>query len=94
MNSGRGLRPVHHPPELRIPAHGTLPVLVLHLERMVEHISADFCRNIHHDLGGMKLVQWLGPNGTLQLVTEPPPSAAKRLESVQIAPPPAILKLN
>ena len=94
MNSGRGLRPVHHPAERRIPAHGALAVLALHLERIAENVSADSCRNIRHDLGGLKLVQWLGPSGTLRLVSEPPTSAAKRLESQQIAPRPATLTLD
>ncbi len=92
MKSGLGLRPVHRRAERRIRDHVALTVLALLLKRTAEHVAADFCRNIHHDLGGMKLVQWLVPNGTLRLVTEPPPNAAKRLESLQIAPSPTILK--
>lgn len=40
----------------------------------------DTWRNIPHDLGGIKLVELLGPNGTLWQVTESRPSTAKRLK--------------
>ena len=93
MKSGLGLRPVYHHAERRIRAHIGLTVLALLLERMAEHAAQDTWRNIRHDLGGIKLVQLLGPNGTLWQVTEPRPSAAKRLKSLEIAPPPSILKL-
>ncbi len=94
MKSGLGLRPVYHRTERRIRAHIALTVLGLLLERMAEHAIEDTWRNIHRDLSRIKLVQLLGPNGTLWQVTEPRPSAAKRLKSLQIASPPAILKLD
>jgi len=71
-----------------------LTVLALLLERMAEHACADTWRNIRDDLKRVQLAQLIGPNGTLWQVTEPRPSALKRLKSLRIAPPATILKLG
>ena len=94
MKSGLGLRPIYHRAERRIRAHVALTVLALLLERMAEHVVGDTWRNIRHDLAGIKLVQLLGPNGTIWQVTEPRPKAAKRLKALEIAPPPPILRVD
>ena len=78
----------------RIHAHIALSVLALLLERMAEHACADTWRNIRDDLEQVKLAQLSGPNGTLWQVTEPRPSALKRLKSLQINNPPPILNLG
>ena len=94
MKSGLGLRPIHHRAERRIRAHVALTVLALFLEQIAEQMVGDTWRNIRHDLAGIKLVELLGPNGTIRQVTEPRPSAAKRLKALQIAPPPPILRVG
>ena len=94
MKSGLGLRPIHHRAERRIRAHVALTVLALLLERIAEQMVGDTWRNIRHDLAGIKLVELLGPNGTIRQVTEPRPSAAKRLKALEIAPPPPILRVD
>jgi len=108
LKSELRLRPVFHRAERRIRAHtlgplapgpsvgkcATLSVLALLLERLAEHACSDTWRNIHADLRQIKLVQLLGPNGTLWQVTEPRSQASKRLKSLRIKPPPPILKLG
>ena len=64
------------------------------LERIAEWMVGETWRNIRHDLVGIKLVKLLGPNGTIWQVTEPHPSADKRLKAVEIAPPPPILRVD
>ena len=93
LKSGLRLRPVYHRAVHRIHAHIALTVIALLLERMAEHACADTWRNIRDDLKGIQLAQLIGSNGTLWQVTEPRPSASKRLKSPQISPPPPILKL-
>ena len=94
MKSGLGLRPIYHRAERRIRAHVALTVLALLLERIAERMVGDTWRNIRHDLAGIKLVELLGPNGTIRQVTEPRPGAAKRLKALEIAPPPPILRVD
>ena len=93
LKSGLRLRPVCHWAVHRIHAHIALTVIGLLLERMAEHACADTWRNIRDDLKGIQLAQLIGSNGTLWQVTEPRPSASNRLKSLQIKPPPPILKL-
>ena len=64
------------------------------LERIAEQMVGDTWRDIRHDLAGIKLVKLFGPNGTTRQLTEPRPSAAKRLKTLEIAPPPAILRVG
>ena len=78
VKSGLGLRPVHRRAKRRIQAHFALTVLVL--RRLAEYVSAVSWRNIERDLSGIKYIQLFGPNGTLWQVTDPRPSAAKRLK--------------
>ena len=94
LKSELRLRPVFHRVARRIRAHIALSVIALLLERMAEHACQDTWRNIGADLRQIKLVQLLGPNGTLWQTTEPRPSASKRLKSLKIEPPPAILDLD
>ena len=94
LKSGLRLRPVYHRAVHRIHAHIALTVLGLLLERMAEHACADTWRNIRDDLKGIQLAQLIGSNGTLWQVTEPRSSASNRLKSLQITPPPPILKLG
>ena len=94
LKSGLRLRPVHHRAERRIRAHVALTVIALLLERMAEHACGDTWRNIRDDLKQIKLVQLSGPNGALWQVTEPRPNASKRLKTLDIPPPPTILKLT
>ena len=94
LKSGLKLRPVYHRAERRIRAHVALSVIALLLERMAEHACGDTWRNIRNDLKRIKLVQLSGPNGALWQVTEPRPDASKRLKSLDIPPPPTILKLG
>jgi len=94
LNSGLRLRPVYHWAVHRIHAHIALTVMALLLERIAEHACADTWRNIRDDLKRVQLAQLTGANGTLWQVTEPRHSASNRLKSLQIDPPPAILKLG
>ncbi len=94
LKSQLRLRPVHHRVARRIHAHIALSVMALLLERLAEHACADTWRNIRDDLKAIKLVQLLGPNGALWQVTKPRANATKRLKSLQIKPPPPILKLG
>ena len=94
MKSGLGLRPIYHRAERRIRAHVALTVLALLPERMAERMVGDTWRNIRHDLAGLKLVELLGPDGTIRQVTEPRPGAAKRPKVLEIAPPPPILRVD
>jgi hypothetical protein len=94
MKSGLNLRPVFHWAPHRIHAQVAITVLALLLERMAEHACADTWRNIRDDLKRIQLAQLLSPNGTVWQVTEPTPEAAKRLKSLQIKPPAAVLRLD
>lgn len=94
MKSGLNLRPVFHWAPHRIHAHVAITVLSLLLERAAEHACQDTWRNIHADLKGIQLAQLLSPNGTVWQVTDPSPSAANRLKSLNIKPPPPILSLS
>ena len=93
LKSGLRMRPVYHWAVHRIHAHVALTVLALLLERVAEHACADTWRNIRDDLKQIKLAQLSSPNGTVWQVTEPAPPAAKRLKSLEIQPPPPVLKL-
>ena len=94
LKSGLRLRPVHHHAVHRIHAHIALTVIGLLLERMAEHVCGDTWHNIRDDLKGIKLVELIGPNGAFLQVTEPRPDASNRLKSLEIPPPPTILKLG
>ena len=94
IKSGLRLRPVHHHAVHRIHAHIALTVMALLLERIAEHACGDTWRHIRDDLKGIQLVQLMGANGTLWQVTEPRANASKRLKSLQIDSPPAVLKLR
>ncbi len=94
LKSELRLRPVFHRVGCRIRAHIALSVIALLLDRVAEHVCRDTWRNIRDDLRQIKLVQLLGPNGTLWQTTEPRQTAAKRLKSLKIEPPPPILKLG
>lgn len=93
LKSGLKMRPVYHWAPHRIHAHVALTVLALLLERVAERACADTWRNIRDDLKQIKLAQLSSPNGVVWQVTEPAPETAKRLKSLQISPPPPILKL-
>lgn len=93
LKSGLRMRPVYHWAVHRIHAHVALTVLALLLERVAEHACADTWRNIRDDLKQIKLAQLSSPNGTVWQVTGPAPPALKRLKSLQIQPPPPVLKL-
>jgi hypothetical protein len=93
LKSGLKLRPVFHWRAHRIHAHVALTVLALLLERVAEHACGDTWRNIRDDLRPIKLAQLSSPNGTVWQVTEAAPAAAKRLKSLQINKPPAVLNL-
>ena len=56
-------------------------------------VAPDTWCNIRDDLKGIQLAQLIGSNGTIWQVTKPRPSASNRLKSLQIDPPPPILKL-
>lgn len=94
LKSGLNLRPVYHWAPHRIHAHVALTVLALLLERVAERACGDTWRNIRDDLKRIKLAQLSSPNGTIWQVTDPTPDTGKRLKSLQIPPPPPILKLN
>ena len=91
LKSSIRLRPVYHWAPHRIHAHVALSVFSLLLERVAERACGDTWRNIRDDLDQIKLARLLGPNGTIWQVTEPGPDARKRLKSLKIANPPAIL---
>ena len=93
LESGPGLRPVYHRAGHRIHAHIALTVVALLFERIAEQACADTWRIIRDDLESIQLAQLTGSKGTLWQVTKPRPSASKRLKSLRIDPPPAILKL-
>ena len=94
LKSGLRLRPVYHWAVHRIHAHIALTVIALLLERMAEEACGDTWRNIRDDLKRIQLAQLSGPNGTWWQVTEPRESASKRLKSLKIDPPAALLKLG
>ena len=94
LESGPSLCPVCHPAVHRIHAHISLTVVAWLFERMAEQACADTWRVIRDDLKGIQLAQLTGSKGTLWQVTKPRPSASKRLKSLRIDPPPAILKLD
>jgi len=93
LKSGLKLRPVFHWAPHRIHAHVAIAVLGLLLERVAEHACGDSWRNIRDDLKGIKLAQLSGPVGDVWQVTEPKPSAHKRLKSLHIKSPPAVLRV-
>ena len=70
-----------------------LTVLSLLLERTVEHACGDTWRNVSDRLRRIQLAQLSSPHGTVWQVTDPTPEAAKCLKSLQIKPPPPVLKL-
>ena len=91
LKSSIKLRPVYHWAPHRIHAHIALSILSLLLERVAERACGDTWRNIRDDLGQIKLARLSGPNGTIWQVTEPGTAARKRLKSMEIPNPPAIL---
>lgn len=91
LKSSIKLRPVYHWAPHRIHAHVALSILSLLLERVAERACGDTWRNIRDDLAQIKLARLSGPNGTIWQVTEPGANARKRLKSLRIANPPAIL---
>lgn len=94
LKSGIRIRPMFHWAPHRIAAHGSLTMVSLLLERIAERACGDTWRNIRDDLRQVKLAQLLTPNGTVWQVTEPGPSASKRLKQLRISPPPAVLKIE
>jgi len=88
------MRPVFHWAPHRIHAHIALSVQALLLERVAEHLCQDTWRNIRDDLRQIKLVQLSTPTGELWQVTEPLPAAAKRLRSLGIEKPPALVRVD
>jgi len=91
LKGGIKLCPVHHWAPHRIHAHVAITVLSLLLERIAELTCEDTWRNIRDDLKQIKLAQLSGPNSTIRQVTEPAYRTRKRLKSLKIANPPAIL---
>ena len=85
------MRPVYHCAPHRIHAHVSLTFLALLLQRVAENGCEDTWRNIRDDLKQIKIAQLSGPNGTVWQVTEPGPAARKRLKSLGIPDPPAVL---
>ena len=93
MKSTLDMRPVYHWAPHRIHAHVAITVLSLLLERTVEHACGDTWRNVSDRLRRIQLAQLSSPHGTVWQVTDPTPEAAKCLKSLQIKPPPPVLKL-
>jgi len=91
MKSGLRMRPVHHRAPHRIHAHVRLCVLALLVERMAETLCGDTWRNIRDDLNQVKVGILQGPDGRLVQVTKPSADARKRLEQLDIQPPPPVL---
>ena len=94
LKSGLRMRPVFHWAVHRIHAHVALTVLALLLERVAERACGDTWRNIRDDLRQVKLAQLSTPDGTVMQVSEPRDEASKRLKSLQIDNPPAILSVG
>lgn len=94
LKSGLRLRPVFHWAPHRICAHVSLTVLALILERVAEIACDDTWRNIRDDLKQIKLAQLLSADGAVWQVTEPSQDAAKRLKSLEISKPKAILRAD
>ncbi|MDA8095820.1 MAG: IS1634 family transposase [Betaproteobacteria bacterium] len=94
MKSGLNMRPVFHWAPHRIHAHIAITVLSLLLERVAEHACQDSWRNICDDLKRVQLAQLFSPQGTVWQVTDPTPSAAKRLKELGIKAPPPILDVE
>jgi len=91
MKSGLRMRPVHHHAPHRIHAHIRLCVLALLIERMAELLCEDTWRNIRDDVNQLKVGILQGASGRVVQVTEPREDARKRLEQLDIQPPPPIL---
>jgi len=93
LKSGLRLRPMFHWAPHRIHANVALSVLALLLERAAEHVCDDTWRNIRDDLKTLKLAQLLSSHGTVWQVTDPSPTVAMRLKSLNIKPPAPILNV-
>ncbi|MEE8469372.1 MAG: IS1634 family transposase, partial [Planctomycetota bacterium] len=91
MKSGLRMRPVHHYTPHRIHAHIRLCVLALLIERMAEKLCGDTWRNIRDDLNQVKVGILQGSAGRIVQVTEAREDARKRLEQLDIQPPPLVL---
>ncbi|MFQ5720816.1 MAG: IS1634 family transposase [Acidobacteriota bacterium] len=91
LKSGIKIRPVYHWVAHRIQAHVAVSMLALLLERAAERECLDTWRNIRDDLKQIKLARLSGPNGELWQVTEPSNAARKRLKSLKIDNPPAVV---
>ena len=94
MKGGLQMRPVHHHVPHRIHAHIRLCVLALLLERMAEHACGDTWRNIRDDLNQIKVGVLSGPDGQVVQATTPRVAARKRLEKLEIQPPPPVLAVR
>ena len=94
LKSGLRMRPVFHWAVHRVHAHVSLTVLALLLERVAERACGDTWRNIRDDLRQVKLAQLSTPDGAVWQITEPRPEAAKRLKSLGIDNPPAVLRIG
>jgi len=91
MKSGLRMRPVYHHAPHRIHAHIRLCVLALLIERVAETLCGDTWRNIRDDLNQVKVGILQGPAGRVVQVTEAREDARKRLEQLDIQPPPSVL---
>jgi transposase len=94
MKSGLRLRPVYHRLEHRIRAHIAINVLALLLERVAEQACGDTWRNIHDDIRQIKAVALSGPDGEVLQTSEPSTAAQKRLEQLDVRPPPLVLRVR
>jgi hypothetical protein len=94
LKGGLELRPVYHRVVHRIHAHVFLTVLALLLERVAEIRCADTWRNIRDDLRQVKLARLSSPNGEVWQVTDAAEATRKRLKSLRIQNPPAILQVT
>jgi hypothetical protein len=94
LKSGIRIRPIFHWVPHRISAHVSLTMVSLLLERLAERACQDTWRNIRDDLRQVKIAQLLTPNGQVWQVTEPGPSAAKRLKHLGIPSPKPVLRME
>jgi hypothetical protein len=78
----------------RIHAHVAITVLALLLERTVEPARDDAWRNVSGRLRRIQLARRCGPHGTVRQATEPSPETAQHLNSLQIKPGPAVLRID
>ena len=90
LKSGLRMRPVFHRLAARIQAHGSISVLALLLERIIEIRAGDTWRNVSAELASIKVIEYDRAGARIQQTTALRPATAVLLKTLGVEPPPSL----